>query len=226
MKHFSCFIFDLDGTLTQTNELIFATFNHVTEKYVGKVFTPNEITGMFGPPEEIAIERIVGKELVGDALDDFFTFYETHHSNMANAYQGIKDVLEYLRREGILLAIFTGKGRRTTLMTLDAIGIKQYFDLIVTGTDVEHHKPSSEGIRKVLSAFGLEPSEVLMVGDAVNDIKAAHEAGVQVAAVVWDSYGKEEVMKMETDFVFHSVEEFGKWIRSVVHTSAQQTVTV
>jgi phosphoglycolate phosphatase-like HAD superfamily hydrolase len=91
---------------------------------------------------------------------------------------------------------------------------------------VVNHKPSSEGIRKVLSAFGLEPSEALMVGDAVNDIKAAQEAGVQVAAVVWDSYGKEEVLKMKTDFVFHSVREFGEWVRDVVHAPAYQTATV
>jgi HAD superfamily hydrolase (TIGR01509 family) len=226
MKRFSCFIFDLDGTLTQTNELIFATFNHVTEKYVGKVFTPKEITGMFGPPEEVCIEQIVGKERVEDALNDFFSFYETHHPGMANAYQGIKGILEYLKQQEILLAIFTGKGRRTTLITLDAIGITQYFDLIVTGTDVVNHKPSSEGIRNVLSVFGLEPNEVLMVGDAVNDIKAAHEAGVQVAAVVWDSYGKEEVMKMEKDFVFHSVEELGGWVRSAIPMPVLNSVSI
>ncbi|MBI3194868.1 MAG: HAD family hydrolase [Ignavibacteriae bacterium] len=226
MKRFSCIIFDLDGTLTQTNELIFATFNHVTEKYVGKVFSPKEITGMFGPPEEIAIERIVGKERVDEALVDFFKFYEAHHQRMANAYHGVQDILEYLKEQGILLAIFTGKGRRSTLITLNALGIKHYFDLIVTGTDVVEHKPSSEGIKNVLSTFGLETNEVLMVGDAVNDIKAAHEAGVQVAAVVWDSYGKKHVMQMETDFLFHSVEEFGNWIRSVVHRSALHTVSI
>ncbi|MBI5215204.1 MAG: HAD family hydrolase [Ignavibacteriae bacterium] len=226
MKRFSCFIFDLDGTLTQTNELIFATFNHVTEKYVGKSFTPKEITGMFGPPEEIAIERIVGKERVEEALDDFFTFYESHHSSMANAYDGIQEILEYLKEQGILLAIFTGKGRRSTLITLNALGIQHNFDLIVTGTDVVNHKPSSEGIKKVLGAFGIEPSEALMVGDAVNDIKAANEAGVQMAAVVWDSYGKEQVMQMDVEYLFHSVEEFGEWIRSIVHNSALNTVNI
>ncbi len=62
MKRISCVIFDIDGTLTQTNDLIFATFNHVAQRYVGKTFSPPEITAMFGPPEEVAIERLVGED--------------------------------------------------------------------------------------------------------------------------------------------------------------------
>ena len=72
MKPFSCIIFDIDGTLSQTNELIFATFNHVAEKYLGRTYTPPEIIGMFGPPEEIAVERLVGKEKFGEAIADFY----------------------------------------------------------------------------------------------------------------------------------------------------------
>ena len=75
------------------------------------------------------------------------------------------------------------------------------------------HKPASEGIRKILTHFQLKPEEVLMVGDSVADIKAAHGAGVRIAAVVWDSFTKERVLEMRTDFLFHSVSEFGLWLR-------------
>lgn len=216
MNRITCIIFDLDGTLTSTNELIYATFNHVSEKYIRKVFTPSEITAMFGPPEEIAIERLIGNEQLDDAMDDFYTFYEKHHPRMANAYEGIREMLEFLKSRGILLAIFTGKGKRTALITLEKIGIKNFFDLVVTGSDVQNHKPSAEGIRKVMQRFGLQPEQVLMVGDAVSDVKAAHEAGVQIAAVLWDSYGKENVLKMEVDYLFHSVTELVAWLRSAI----------
>jgi pyrophosphatase PpaX len=216
MNHISCIIFDLDGTLTQTNELIFATFNHVTEKYLGRTYTPDEITKMFGPPEEIAIERLIGKVRINEAMDDFYSFYEEHHPRMANAYDGIKEVLEFLKSKGLLLAIFTGKGKRSTLISLDLLGIKNYFDIIITGSDVENHKPSSEGISKVMGKFGLEPRQVLMVGDAVADVKAAREAGVKIAAVLWDSYGKDKVMEMDIDFKFHNVQEFFEWLKSFI----------
>ena len=222
MNRISCVIFDIDGTLTQTNELIYATFNHVAERYVGKPFSPAEITAMFGPPEEIAIEKVVGKEHRDEALEDFYNFYDTHHPRMASAHDGIRGILEFLKSNRILLAVFTGKGKRTTLITLGHIGVRDYFDLLVTGNDVKNHKPSAEGILKVLKTFGLRPKEVLMVGDSVSDVKAAHEAGVAIAAVLWDSYNKEAVQQMDVDYLFHSVGDFGKWLKSVIPSPERQ----
>ncbi len=221
MKRISCVIFDLDGTLTQTNELIFATFNYVAEKYAHKVFTPSEITSMFGPPEEVAIERLVGKGNIEQAMDDFYSFYERNHHNMANAYGGVHEILHFLKSHGILLAVFTGKAKRSALITLNSIRMKNYFDLIVTGNDVVNHKPSAEGIRHVMKAFKLQQEEVLMVGDSVSDVKAAHEAGVQMAAVLWDSYGKEKVMQMDVDRAFHNVAEFSDWLKETIIHNGQ-----
>ena len=213
MQRISCVIFDLDGTLSQTNELIFATFNYVAEKYLGKRLSPPEITALFGPPEEIAIERLVGKEQSAPAMDDFYSFYEHHHPLMASAYDGIREMLDFLKQRGLILAIFTGKGRRTALITLEQIGIRNHFDLIVTGTDVTSHKPSPEGICNVMEKFGLDASQVLMVGDSVSDIRAARGAGVRIASVVWDSYGRDKVMQMDVDYRFYSVVEFVSWLK-------------
>ena len=216
MKKISCIIFDLDGTLAQTTQLIFATFNHVAEKYLGKRFTPAEITAMFGPPEEVAIENLVGKERVEEAMEDYFAFYETQHLQMADAHHGIRETLDTLKQRGVILAVFTGKGKRTTVITLENIGLKKYFDLIVTGDDVDNYKPSAEGIRKVLKTFSLKPDEVLMVGDSVSDVKAAREAEVSIAAVVWDSYNKDKVAQMDVDYLFHRVEELADWLNAAI----------
>jgi pyrophosphatase PpaX len=213
MSPLSCVIFDLDGTLARTNELIFATFNHVAERYVKKVFTPSEITAMFGPPEEVAIERLVGTERTAEAMADFYDFYEHHHPGMADLYGGIRELLHELKARGMLLAVFTGKGRRTALISLEKMGISQLFDIVVTGSDVANYKPSADGIRKVMKAFGLKGDEVLMVGDSVSDVKAAHEAGIPVAAVLWDSYGRDRVLEMDVDYLFHGVEEFSRWLK-------------
>lgn len=216
MKRIDCIIFDLDGTLTQTNELIYATFNHIAKKYLAMEYSPPEITKMFGPPEDIAIGNLVGKDRLDDAMADFYSFYEKHHPKMAGAYDGVKDVLDFLKGRGTLLALFTGKGKRSTLITLNTLGIRDYFDFIVTGHDVRNHKPSADGIRQVLSRFHLPPESVLMVGDAVADIAAAREARVPVAAALWDSYGREAVEKMDVDFRFHSVREFADWLKTIL----------
>jgi pyrophosphatase PpaX len=216
LRKLSCVIFDVDGTLTETNELIFAAFNHIAQNYLKRVFTPREITGMFGPPEEVAIEKLVGAERASAAIADFFDFYKSNFHSMARLHEGVKAILEFLKKKRILLAVFTGKGSHTTDITLAELGIRAYFDMVVTGHDVAMHKPSSEGIRKVISRYHLRPNEVLMIGDAVSDVRAAHEAGVPIAAVLWDSYGRDKVIEMEPDYLFDDVRALHMWLEHLL----------
>jgi len=213
MAKLKCVIFDMDGTLTQTNRLIFDSFNYIALKYEGKKYSEPEITAMFGPPEEGALINIVGREKIGQAMKEYLEFYSAHHNELARLYPGIKEVVTDLKERGVHVALFTGKGIDTTSITLDKFGLTQYFDYVVTGSDVVNHKPSAEGIHKIMQHFGLQPDEVLMVGDAVSDVKASHEAGVKIAAVLWDSYAREKVLQMKTDYLFHDVREFSAWVR-------------
>ena len=205
MKKYDGVIFDIDGTLTSTNELIFATFNHVTQKYLNKSMTNEEIIALFGPTEDKILEDWFGDD-VEEVRKDYYAFYTDNHE-MADIYPGMKELLHFLKEKNVLISIYTGKGREATLITLKKLGIYDLFDLVISGSDVKEHKPSPEGIQMFLDKFSLEKERVLMVGDAPADISAARTAGVQVASVVWDSYAYEKVMSMESDFVFHSVEE-------------------
>ena len=205
-------IFDMDGTLTQTNRLIYDSFNYIAQKYEGKKYSESEITAMFGPPEEGALLNIVGPEKIGRAMKEYLEFYSANHDHLARLYSGIKEIVIGLKQRGVHVALFTGKGIDTTSITLEKFGLTAYFDYVVTGSDVVNHKPSAEGIHKIMHHFRLQPDEVLMVGDAVSDVKASREAGVNMAAVLWDSYGKEKVLQMKTEYVFHDVNEFSSWL--------------
>jgi len=207
-----CIIFDMDGTLTETNRLIFDSFNFIVKKYRGHTMPDHEITALFGPPEEGALARIVEGKQLETAMREYLEFYRSHHGSLARLIPGMKDVLDDVRRKGRHLALFTGKGTHTTAITLEEFGLTSYFDLVVTGNDVREHKPSAEGLHKILKHFNLRPREALMVGDAVADVKAAQEAGIPIAAVLWDSYGRDRVLRMKTDHVFHEVSEFHRWL--------------
>jgi pyrophosphatase PpaX len=215
MKKYNCIIFDMDGTLTQTNQLIYDTFNHIAGRYINRTLTNSEIHTLFGPPEELCVENMIGKESAASAMKEYYAFYRSEHSRLAVVYPGIREILEFLRSKNILLALFTGKGRMTTDITLEQFAISSYFDMTVTGDDVEEFKPSGNGIRKILEQYVLAPDSVLMVGDAVADIKAAREIGVEIASVVWDSYGKEDVVKLAPDHLFHDVRSFDEWLKKV-----------
>lgn len=209
-SRFKGIIFDVDGTLTFTNQLIFDSFNHITKKYLGKTFSDEEVIALFGPTEDVILKDIC-KDEYESARNEYYKYYKDNHS-IAQLYDGIKSLIIEIKKSGILLSIFTGKGRTSALITLDEFELTNYFDLIVSGDDVKNHKPSPEGIIKFLNMFKLNPKEVLMIGDAPSDILAANECGVEIASVVWDSYAEEEVRKLNPKNLFHSVAELKDFI--------------
>lgn len=209
-SRFKGIIFDVDGTLTYTNQLIFDSFNHITKKYLGKSYSDEEIIALFGPTEDVILKQICPDEYEA-ARKDYYSYYQDNHS-IAQLYDGIKSLIIEIKSSNILLSIFTGKGRTSALITLDESGLTKYFDLIVSGDDVENHKPSPEGIYNFLKMFNLNPKDVLMIGDAPSDIVAANEAGVEIASVVWDSYSETEVRKLNSKNIFHTVEELRNYI--------------
>ena len=209
-SRFKGIIFDVDGTLTYTNQLIFDSFNHITEKYLGKRFSDEEIIALFGPTEDVILKEICNDDYES-ARKDYYSYYKDNHS-IAQLYEGIKALIIDIKNADILLSIFTGKGRTSALITLNEHGLTEYFDLIVSGDDVSNHKPSPEGIIKFLNKNNLNPSDVLMIGDAPSDIIAANKAGVEIASVVWDSYSEDEVRKLNSNNIFHTVDELRDYI--------------
>ncbi|MBT8377644.1 MAG: HAD-IA family hydrolase [Ignavibacteria bacterium] len=207
---FDAYIFDIDGTLTNTNQLIFDSFNFIAKKYLDKTFSDEEIISLFGPTEDEILREWCGDQF-DEAKEDYYSYYTNYHS-IAQLYPGIKEILEYLRNNKYPLGIFTGKGREASMITLKYLGVEKYFDLIISGDDVKNHKPSAEGILKFLNHFKLKPKKVLMIGDSVSDVKASKEAGIRIASALWDSYGEEKVKTLESDYYFYSVGELKKSI--------------
>ena len=213
----SCVIFDVDGTLTRTNDLIFASFNHLADRHLGRTFRPDEIIALFGPPEEGALEKVFGPEHIDRLMEELLRFYSANHAMMASLHDGIEPVLRLLKENGIRLAVFTGKGRHTTRITLETLGIASYFDLVVSGNDVREHKPNPEGILKILDHFNVAPGAALMVGDSLSDIRAAHGAGVRIATALWDAYDRSGVMAANPDCLFERVDEMHAWLRALLN---------
>lgn len=211
-SRFKAIIFDIDGTLTFTNRLIFDTFNYISKKYLNKRFKDEEIIALFGPTEDVILKQMFPQNFE-KVREDYYEYYHRNHE-IAQLYDGIKELLIDLKNAGVILGIFTGKGRTSSLITLNFLGIRDLFDMIVTGDDVKNHKPSPEGILKFIQTFNLKPEEVLMIGDAPSDIKAAREAGVHIASVVWDSYSANEVRKINKETVFETVEKLRNYIFS------------
>lgn len=212
MLRFNGYIFDLDGTLASTNKLIFASFNYVLKKYLNKEFSDEEIISLFGPTEDVILKKYFGYNYL-NVRKDYYDFYERYHDEMVIQYPELLEVIKKIKQKKIPLGIFTGKGNESTKITLKKINALKYFDMIISGDDVNNFKPHPEGINKFIQKFNLSNERVLMVGDAPSDIEAAKAAKVKIASVLWDSYSKDKILHENNfDFVFHTIEEFKVFI--------------
>ena len=205
-------IFDMDGTLTATNRLIFDSFNHIVVREGKAPMSDEAIMALFGPPEEGALVQIVGPEKLPHAMEEYLAYYEDHHQELASLHDGMGPLLDCLKAAGKKLAVFTGKGRHTTNITLRQLGLTDVFDLVVTGNDVQRHKPSGEGIASIMTSTGTGPDRTIMIGDSTSDIKAAREVGVAVASVLWEAHFPDEVLALQPDFVFRKVSDLKEWL--------------
>ena len=184
---FSLVIFDLDGTLADTHQLIFDSFNFVMRKYKSIELTPQEIMSYFGPPEDVCIKNMTGAANFDRAWHDYLDYYETH-INESVIFSGIPELLNGLKKSGCHLGVFTGKGTDTTDMTLKYHRLKNLFDVIVTGSNVMNHKPHPEGIEFALRKFNVESSKAILIGDSLSDYKAAASAKTHFIAALYDEF--------------------------------------
>jgi HAD superfamily hydrolase (TIGR01549 family) len=163
-----------------------------------------EIISLFGPTEDVVIEKLFNGE-AEFAKKDYYLFYESNHDSMIKNFPLIQEIIKLLKRYFVILGIFTGKGRKTTDITLKKLDFAKHFDYVITGDDVLNHKPHPEGIFKIMKKSGITNNEkVLLIGDSPADIIAARGAQIKIASVLWDSYAKDMCLSLNPDYVFWS----------------------
>lgn len=212
---FRLFIWDLDNTVIGSSKLLWGAFQWVAEHFAHRSMSPQEIVDLYGPPEDVVIERIVGKEKKEEALRAFYEFYEGEHDRLVTPFPKVLEILAFLRARGIRQALFTSKGRKSALITLGRLHIEGYFDLVLCGDEVERAKPYPDGVKRILRYFSVHPGEALYVGDSPLDAQAAHGAGVAFALALWDSFHRPEAGNIKAEYVFASPEEMLLWVQGM-----------
>lgn len=212
---FKLFIWDLDNTVIGSSKLLWGAFQWVAERFAQRSMSPQEIVSLYGPPEDVVIEQIVGKEKKEEALQAFYDFYEREHDCLVTPFPKVLEILAFLRARGVKQALFTSKGRKSAFITLGRLRIEGYFDFILCGDEVKRAKPYPDGVVRILEYFGVHPKEALYVGDSPLDAQAAHGAGVAFVLALWDSFHRSEIGNIKAERVFASPEEMLLWVQKV-----------
>ena len=189
-------LFDLDGTLVDTNELIIDSFKYTFEVLKKETPSREEIISCFGEP----IYESMGKYFddVEEAVRTYREYNLKYHDERISYFKGAKELLSILKNRGYKLAIVTSKNRSTALRALEILGLYDYFDAFVTSDDVNTHKPDPEPVLKACKLLNLSPKETIMVGDSIYDIISGRNAGSKTCGVLY-SFMKEDLLKAKAD---------------------------
>ncbi len=192
-------VFDLDGTVADTVELIVESFRYATRTVLGEVLPDDVITAGVGQPL-MAQMRALSEEHSQELYDVYREYNHRRHDELIRGYAGVTEVLDGLRAGGRRLGIVTSKSRDTTGMAFRALGLAEHFEAVVTATDTTEHKPSPVPLLLCLERLGATAAGAIYVGDSPVDILAGRAAGMATAAVAWGVFGREALLGARPDY--------------------------
>ncbi|WP_051208458.1 HAD family hydrolase [Propionicicella superfundia] len=183
-------IWDLDGVVVDTMPDIVNALR-VAARAVGYGELSDEQTrGKVGGGAVKAFQLLFGDDgaqFVQPAVEHFAEYYPKHCADTSQLYPGVSEVLAGLGGR-VRFAMATAKIRPASLMLLETLGVRDYFDYVVTADDMQRMKPDPQSVQMILERFGLSGDQAVMIGDMKTDILAGRAAGVHTIGVTY-GYG-------------------------------------
>lgn len=204
MSNITTLLFDLDGTLIDTNELIIATYLHTLEKYYPNKYKREDVLPFMGPTLHEAFST-VDPDRVEEMILEYRTYNLANHDLLVKEFPNVLETIGTLKEKGYKLGVVTTKRHDTSLKGLRLMKLEQYFDVVVAMDHVTKVKPDPEPILKALVQLNSQPEETIMVGDNFHDILAGKNAGTKTAGVAWTIKGRDYLAKYEPDYMLENM---------------------
>ena len=179
-------LFDLDGTIADTELVMVQTMLSFIDQYTpNRKTTLNELIKISGPPLVDTLKAYFPNEDPVELAKAFAIKARTFYPKFAVAFSGVESLLKACQDHKIPVGIVTSKMRVNALFTLEVIGLKDRFPLVISLDEVKTPKPNPEGIHLALKQFKVDATKTLFVGDTTFDYFAGTAAGTDTALVTW-----------------------------------------
>jgi pyrophosphatase PpaX len=195
------FLFDLDGTLIDSIELILRSYRHTLRAHRG-VEPPDDVWMQgLGTPLWVQFRSWTDDPAEIDAMVATYRAYNlAHHDAMVRPYDGVVAAVRDLRRNGKTLGLVTSKMRSGALRGLRVAGLEDAFAVIVGSDEVTHPKPHAEPVLRALERLGMPATGAVFIGDSPHDIACGRAAGVKTAAVLWGPFDRAQLAAQDPDY--------------------------
>jgi len=201
-------VFDVDGMLLDTREFIFQAYEDTLQRFGHQVPSRADISKEIGRSLQDCYLAFAPNGDIEALCVAHDTFQNTPEKiGLITAYPGVPEMLQILKDNGMKLAVFSSR-KLTLVSSLQQAGIAEYFEVIVQGDEVTHHKPHPEGLFKALGGLEVQPNHAAMIGDAAVDILAGKAAKVAMTIGITHGFGtRDELVTAKPDHIVAGVAE-------------------
>ncbi|WP_165861222.1 HAD family hydrolase [Paenibacillus paeoniae] len=201
----SCILFDLDGTLQDSEKLAMEAQRVGFRSVLKREATEEELNQLKGKP----VAKVIGILYPEHGLQIFehsVRYYDANCESIA-LYDGVRDMLERLMEAGYPMGIVSSKRKGYVVRELKASGLLSFFDCIVGQEDTEEHKPKPTPLLLAVEKMGVPIEACIYIGDQVTDIRAASAAGMTSGAALWGEGERELLEDGRPDHYFTTPEQ-------------------
>src|SRR5687768_10494469 len=212
-------LFDLDGTLIDSIELILNSARHAFRDRSGRVPDDAEWKGLIGMPLEASFRRYTTDDAdVAALLGKYREYQLANHDRLVKCYDEVVETVDFIRAAGHPVAIVTSKTTTMTRRGLDVSGLGAHFDTII-GCDVcERHKPDPQPVQIALERLAYAPEEAVFVGDSVYDMLAGNAAGVTTIAALWGPFTREDLAASQPAHYLQRIRDLPRLLAQIQQT--------
>lgn len=196
-------LFDLDGTLADTIELILRCYRHTMEVHLGASPPDARWLSGIGTPLTDQLRGFARDDAEALAMaDTYSTFQQTIHDKMVAPFAGALETVGALRERGVAVGVVTSKRRKIAVRTLGRCGFDGAYDVLVCADEVTRGKPDPEPVLLALDRLRMPDAagRSLFVGDSPHDLKAGRAAGTKTAAAMWGPYDHDVLRAEAADY--------------------------
>jgi len=217
MKRYSAVVFDWDGTVMDSTHSIVQSIQFACADLALPVPSAQEAAWVIGLSLESALYRCV-PTLSAELLPSFLARYRHHflaRDPHITLFDGVADLPVGLRGRQVSLGGATGKNRVGHNRVLPATRLPDHFH-VTRCADESISKPDPAMLNEIMAFLGLEPAQVLMVGDTSHDIHMASAAGVDSMAVTYGAHDTPTLVEAQPTIMVSSVSEMQDWLMARV----------
>ena len=185
MRKYDAVLFDFDGTIADTNELIINSWQHLYMARWGHPEEVSKIVSSFGEPLVVTLGKVLPEWDIDESIQIYRDYQKDIFRDSIQIFPGMGELIRTIKEMGYKVGIVTSRVRRTTLVGLEKFGIDDCIDAIVSCDDTDAHKPNPEPALICLEKLNIPPNRAIMVGDSDYDTGCAHNAGIEAVMVGW-----------------------------------------